>query len=261
MKRQAIRSDQDQGMQLQQLQTDTQPETPSKEAQGNLENNVHRSQDSESLEQLVDLDIEISEEPLESTAVPANNLLLSQNRGDLHQPTESTPGPSPPVKVSSKIAIAFYKLCYLNYRLWLHIRKVLVNTTFIRQRESLIKHSVCKNYISMAAGAVDSSDKGPAIVSRISTNIKREMKTISAITHNSFLRNSVESIKQFSWEAVHEELLNHIPMLMASLSGLIPKSAEQKPLQCIYNSITAIKMPTSRNGLGAASSISYDVWK
>ena len=40
----------DQGMQLQQLQTDTQPEAPSQEAQGNLENNVHRSQDSESLE-------------------------------------------------------------------------------------------------------------------------------------------------------------------------------------------------------------------
>ena len=63
-------------MQLQQLQTDTQPEAPSKEAQGNLENNVHHSQDSESLEQLVDM--EISEEHLESTAVPANNLLLSQ---------------------------------------------------------------------------------------------------------------------------------------------------------------------------------------
>ena len=84
----------------------------------------------------------------------------------------------------------------------------------------------------MAAGAVDSSDMGPAIVPRICTNIKTEMKTISTITHNSFLRNSVESIKQFSWEAVHEELLNHIPTLMAFLSGLIPKSAEQKPLQC-----------------------------
>ena len=120
-------------MQLQQLQTDTQPDVPSKEAQGNLENNVHRLQDSESLEQLVDMEIS---EHLESTAVPVNNLLLSQNRGGLHQPTESTTGPSPPVKVSSKIAIAFYKLCYLNYMLWLHTRKVLVNTTFICQRES-----------------------------------------------------------------------------------------------------------------------------
>ena len=121
-------------MQLQQIQTDTQPEAPSKEAQGNFENNVHHSQDSESLEQLVDM--EISGEHLESTAVPANNLLLSQNRGGLHQPTESTPGPSPPVKVSSKITIAFYKLCNLNYRLWLHTRKVLVNMPFIRQREN-----------------------------------------------------------------------------------------------------------------------------
>ena len=84
-------------MQLQQLQTDTQPEASSQEAQGNLENNVHRSQDSESLEQLVDK--EISElEHLESTAVPANNLLLSQNRGGLHQPTESTLGPAAYIK-------------------------------------------------------------------------------------------------------------------------------------------------------------------
>ena len=99
------------------------------------------------------------------------------------------------------------------------------------ERKSLIKHSVRKNYISMAAGAVDSSDVGPAIVSRICSNIKREMKTISTITHNSFLRNSVESIKQFSWEAVYEELLNHIPMLMAFLSGLLCVKPSKKHKQ------------------------------
>lgn len=84
----------------------------------------------------------------------------------------------------------------------------------------------------MAAGAVDSSDMGPPIVSRMCTNIKAEMKAISTITHNSFLRNSVESVKQFSWEAVYEELLNYMPTLMDILSSLIPKSAERKPLQC-----------------------------
>lgn len=88
----------------------------------------------------------------------------------------------------------------------------------------------------MAAGAVDSSVTGPAIVSRICTNIKTEMKTISTITHNSFLRNSIESVKQFSWEAVHKEFLNHMPTLMDILSSLIPKSAERKPLQCMIAS-------------------------
>lgn len=79
--------------------TTTQPEAPSQEAQGNLENDVHL-QDSESLV----VHMEISEEPREQTS-PA------QSRGDLHQPTESTPEQSPPVKVSSKNknTVAFHK--------------------------------------------------------------------------------------------------------------------------------------------------------
>ena len=84
------------------------------------------------------------------------------------------------------------------------------------------------------------------------------MKTImiSSINCNSLLRNSVESVTQFSWEAVHEELLKHMPTLMAVLSSLIPKSAERKPLECLIAS-----QQISRDGFGAAGSISYDVWK
>ena len=88
----------------------------------------------------------------------------------------------------------------------------------------------------MAAGAVDSSNMGPPIVSRICSNIITEMKTISTINCNSLLGNSVESVKQFSWEAVHEELLKHMPTLMAVLSSLIPKSVERKPLECLIAS-------------------------
>lgn len=88
----------------------------------------------------------------------------------------------------------------------------------------------------MAAGAVDSSNMGPPIVSRICSNITTEMKTISTINCNSLLGNSVESVKQFSWEAVHEELLKHMPTLMAVLSSLIPKSVERKPLECLIAS-------------------------
>ena len=88
----------------------------------------------------------------------------------------------------------------------------------------------------MAAGAVDSSNMGPPIVSRICSNITTEMKTISTINCNSLLGNSVESVKHFSWEAVHEELLKHMPTLMAVLSSLIPKSVERKPLECLIAS-------------------------
>ena len=100
----------------------------------------------------------------------------------------------------------------------------------------MIKRSVCKNYASLAAAAVDSSTIGPPIVSKICSNIKAEIKTISAVNCNSLLRNSVESVKQFSWEAVHEELAKHLPTLMILLSNLIPKSAERKPLECLIAS-------------------------
>ena len=46
----------------------------------------------------------------------------------------------------------------------------------------------------------------------------------------------MESVKQFSWEAVHEELAKHLPTLMVLLSNLIPKSVEQKPLECLIAS-------------------------
>ena len=89
----------------------------------------------------------------------------------------------------------------------------------------------------MAAGAVNSNNMCPPILSKVCTNIVSEMKTISSINHNSFLRNSNEGLKKkFSWEAVYDELAQHLPTLMMILSGLIPKSAEHKPLQCLIAS-------------------------
>ena len=80
------------GMQLQQLPTDTQPEALSQGAQGNLENDVHSSQDTESLEQLVDMELSEYLETTGDQTSPADDLLLSQNSGGLHQPRKSTHG-------------------------------------------------------------------------------------------------------------------------------------------------------------------------
>ena len=49
----------------------------------------------------------------------------------------------------------------------------------------------------MAAGLLRSSDMAPPFVNKVCTSIIAEMKAISSANHNSFLRNSVESVKQF----------------------------------------------------------------
>ena len=62
------------------------------------------------------------------------------------------------------------------------------------------------------------------------------MKTLSSVLENSFLRNNNESVKQFSWDSVSDELLNKIPTLMSFLTQLIPRPEKSKPLICMLAS-------------------------
>ena len=100
----------------------------------------------------------------------------------------------------------------------------------------MIKRSVRKNYLSMADGAVHSCNMRPPIVSKVCTYVESEMRAMGSISHDSFFRDSDECLSDFSWEAVYDELLQHMPTLMTILSKLIPKSAERKPLQCVIAS-------------------------
>ena len=100
-------------------------------------------------------------------------------------------------------------------------------------RKVLIKRGARKNFQSMAAGVLASVDMGTPFVSKISSNIIAEMKAISSINHNSFLRNSVAPVKEFEWEAVYDELYQNMPTLMLILSKVIPNSEGRKPLQCM----------------------------
>ena len=88
----------------------------------------------------------------------------------------------------------------------------------------------------MAAGVLGSSDMAPSFVNKVCSNIITEMKAVSSVSHNSFLRNSVKSVKEFKWGAVTDELYQNMPTLMSILSNIIPKSADHKPLQCMIAS-------------------------
>ena len=69
----------------------------------------------------------------------------------------------------------------------------------------MIKRSVCKNYLSMANAAVHSSDMRPPIVSKICTYIESEMTAMGSIGCDSIFKDSIEALKNFSWEAVHAD--------------------------------------------------------
>lgn len=62
------------------------------------------------------------------------------------------------------------------------------------------------------------------------------MKGLSSLMYNSFLRNSEEAVKDFSWDTVMNELLNKIPTLMSLLTQLIPCPEKSKPLICMLAS-------------------------
>ena len=89
-----------------------------------------------------------------------------------------------------------------------------------------------KNYTSLAGSVVHSNVMRAPTVSKICSCVLSEMSTISSLSHNSFLRSTEDNLKKFSWEAVHNELEQHLPTLMMILSSLIPKPTQHKPLQC-----------------------------
>ena len=96
----------------------------------------------------------------------------------------------------------------------------------------------------MANAAVHSSDMRPPIVSKICTYIESEMTAMGSIGCDSIFKDSIEALKNFSWEAVHNEFLQHMPTLMAMLSKLIPKFAHHKPLLCtIASQLLKCKYP------------------
>ena len=63
---------------------------------------------------------------------------------------------------------------------------------------------------------------GKYILNEVIKLIKREIKIICSMSHDSILRDNMEAVNHFSWETVWLELLANVPILMQILSALIP---------------------------------------
>ena len=114
------------------------------------------------------------------------------------------------------------------------VRTYKVNTP---SRKRSIKRLVRKSYVSMASALINSPTTSQNIVTKLALKIREEMRTISSQSHDSVLRDSVEEVKQFSWETVRLELVQKMPTLMVLLCQLVGRAVDRYPLVCLLASM------------------------
>jgi L1 cell adhesion molecule like protein len=75
---------------------------------------------------------------------------------------------------------------------------------------------------------------GMTLIQEMACQIKKEMKHVCSESHDSILRDSVDGVKQFSWETVWVELQRNIPTLITLLEELV---SNDRPLLCLIVSM------------------------
>ena len=74
------------------------------------------------------------------------------------------------------------------------------------------------------------------------------MKSISSDAHESVLRDSLEAVKNFSWETVRLELQQKMPTLMHLLCAVVRQPTRHIPLICLL-ACMVLKSRHQRMGL------------
>ena len=65
------------------------------------------------------------------------------------------------------------------------------------------------------------------LIESLTLQIRSEMAIICSAQHNSFLRDSHEGVKKFSWESIWLEFKAHVPTLYKLISGFLPKADDR----------------------------------
>lgn len=89
-----------------------------------------------------------------------------------------------------------------------------------------------KRYQSAASSVFAFSKTHDYVLTSFARQIRCEFKEICSLKHNSVLRSGHETMKNFSWEVVWEELNQMTPTLVKFLQKLFPKSNKMF-LSCI----------------------------
>lgn len=83
-----------------------------------------------------------------------------------------------------------------------------------------VKRLACRSYRSPASGLMKYISTSTNMVSEVAKKIKAEMKGISSKRHGSIVLDTIESVKNFSWERVLLQLQSMMPTLMHLLMKL-----------------------------------------
>lgn len=113
------------------------------------------------------------------------------------------------------------------------MRKHIINTP---TRVKTVKRVVRKNYVSLVTAVVNSPTTVKPTIKSLALKIRKEMKSLATLAHDSILRDTIEAVRLFSWERVIVELFQMVPTLMLFLSHLVPKPSEHGPLLCMLAS-------------------------
>ena len=103
-------------------------------------------------------------------------------------------------------------------------------------RKHSVKRLARRSYKSLVSSMVKCSSTSTRVVSEVAQKIKAEMKDISSEHHDSILLDTLEAVKNFSWESVLLELQEMMPTLMHLLMKLVTNLSKKKPLLCLLAS-------------------------
>ena len=68
------------------------------------------------------------------------------------------------------------------------------------------------------------------VILAVAQKIRTEIKSINSAEHDSILLDSIEALKNFSWESIWLELSSKTPTLVKLLQLLVTNSSKKKPL-------------------------------
>ena len=97
-------------------------------------------------------------------------------------------------------------------------------TVITPNRENIIKSLSRRSYKAAASRFSNLPQTKNHLFKGLVCTVKKEMKSICSIQHNSILRHNHESIKTFSWERIWHELEDNMPTLLKFIQSLLPKS-------------------------------------
>lgn len=100
-----------------------------------------------------------------------------------------------------------------------------------RRKKAVISLSTGR-YKSAANSIVAFSKTHEYVLSAVTKQICREMKTISSLNYSSVLRSEHENVKHFSWIEVWNEFTQKLPTLVLFLRKLLPNS-NHRYLSCL----------------------------